>query len=331
MITKKIAIIVENSDGKVKPITYELLSLAKKIQTQEHCRITLFIIGEETDKLSQSINTDTEHDIYAVSTPGMFNYNGCLYKKILTPLLTKDKFDYICAPHSTSGMDYVPALSIALQAVCITGVKDVLFEEEKICFVRSMFGGKLSAKFIKGACPVALTLQPGSFKPSSMKNAISNKAMPNKITRMVHECRENKMIFTGTKESPSKGTKLAKADIVVSGGRGIGDSENYSYIEMMANLFSRSATGASRPICDYGWVSYNKQVGITGILVSPKLYIACGISGSSQHCDGIKDSKFIVAINKDSKAPIFQIADVCIIEDTIEFIRLFIERYNSKQ
>jgi electron transfer flavoprotein alpha subunit len=329
MMTKKIAIIVENSDGKVKPVTHELLSMAKKIHTQEPCKITFFIIGEKPDKLLQCINTDIEHDIYAVTTPGIFNYNGCLYKDILTHLLTKDKFDYICAPHSTSGMDYAPALSIALEAACITGVEDLFFEDGRICFVRSMFGGKLSAKFIKGDCPVVLTLQPGSFKPSSMENTMRNNANPGKVTRLVHEYRENKMIFTGTKVSPFKGEKLAKADVIISGGRGIGDAKNYSYIERMANLFPRSATGASRPICDYGWVNYSKQVGITGTLVSPKLYIACGISGANQHFEGIKDSKFIIAINTDPKAPIFQVADVCIVEDTIEFIELFIEKFKT--
>jgi len=95
---------------------------------------------------------------------------------------------------------------------------------------------------------------------------------------------------------------------------------------MLAELFPRSATGASRPICDYGWVRYRKQVGMTGTTVSPKLYIACGISGASQHVEGIIDSQFIIAINSDPHAPIFQVADVCIVYDAIEFIRLFVQK-----
>ena len=128
-MTNKIAIIVEHADGKVKPIIYELLSLAEKIRSHEECRITLFIIGQEIDKLSQGITVDTGYDIYAVHTPGFLKYNGSLYKEIFSKLFAENRFDYIFAPHSTSGMDYAPALSVALETDCITGVADLLFEE----------------------------------------------------------------------------------------------------------------------------------------------------------------------------------------------------------
>ena len=330
-MTKKIAIIVEHNAGELKPIIYELLSMAQKIMTLEECKITLFIIGEGIDKLSQSISIETGHDIYAVHTPGFLKYNGSLYKEIFSKLFTKKKFDYICAPHSTSGMDYAPALSVALQSVCISGVEDVLVEDGEIYFSRSMFGEKLSAKFVNGPNPLVMTIQPGSFKPFFPKKEKTGKAKTGAITRMVYKCNENTMVFTGSKVSPCKSSELDKADVIVSGGRGIGEAQNYKYIEMLAKLFPRSATGASRPICDYGWVKYSKQVGITGTFVSPKLYIACGISGSNQHVEGIKNSKFIVAINSDRQAPVFQIADVCIVEDAIEFIRLFVKKFKKEK
>ncbi len=336
-MTKKIAIIVEHSAGKVKPVIYELLSMAKKIMTLEECKITLFIIGEGIDKLSQSISIDTGHDIYVVHTPGFLKYNGSLYKEIFSKLFTKKNFDYICAPHSTSGMDYAPALSAALQSVCISGVEDVFVEDGKITFLRSMFGGKLSAKFVNGPNPLVMTIQPGSFKPFFPQKEKTDKAKTctitktGMITRTVYKCNGNTMVFTGSKASPCKGSELDKADVIVSGGRGIGEEKNYKYIEMLAKLFPRSATGASRPICDYGWVKYSKQVGMTGTIVSPKLYIACGISGSNQHVEGIINSKFIVAINSDLQAPVFQIADVCIVEDTIEFIRLFVKKFKNEK
>ncbi len=150
------------------------------------------------------------------------------------------------------------------------------------------------------------------------------------ITKMVFNINENEMEYRGSKISPSRGSEIGKAEVIVSGGRGIGEKENYKYIELLANLFPRSATGASRPICDYGWATYSKQVGITGTIVSPKLYIACGISGANQHIEGIKNSQLIVAINTDPDAPVFQIADICIIADTIEFIRLFVKKAKNK-
>jgi len=318
---KKIALIIEHRDGRVKQSIYELLSIAKKISTWEACEIVFVIIGEESDNRLKRISADTGCEIYAVCTPGLKKYNGSLTKEILLKLFCKERFDYICAPHSTSGMDYTPALSIDLKAPCITGVDDVLFEEGEICFVRSMFGGKLSAKFVKNASPIILTIQPGSFKPF-----FPAKTKPGRITRMVYTCKGNEMKYTGSRVSPARGSELGKAEVIVSGGRGIGEAKNYNYVERLAKRFPRSATGASRPICDYGWVTYSKQVGITGTMVSPKLYIACGISGSSQHAEGISGSQFIVAINTDHDAPIFQIADICIVADTIEFIRLFLKK-----
>ena len=139
------------------------------------------------------------------------------------------------------------------------------------------------------------------------------------------------MIFTGTRPSPSEGSGLASAEVVVSGGRGIRESQNFKYIEMLAGLFPRSATGGSRPICDYKWITYGKQVGITGTTVSPKLYFACGISGAPQHIEGMKGAWFIVAINTDPDAPVFQIADVSIVEDLMEFIPLFVETFKKKR
>lgn len=327
-MVEKIAIIAEHGNGKVKPITYELYTMAKKIQKLSPLKydIHFFILGQDTEQLAHSISADTGENTHSIDIPGPAQYNGSLYKKVLSALFTKTRFDYICAPHSTSGMDYAPALAVILKGSCITGVEEVLWSEGDICFVRSLFGQKISAVLIRESCPLVITLQPGSFKPGSL-----NKKSKGRVERSVYEYSEDKMVFTGTRPSASEGSDLDKADVIVSGGRGIEEGENYQYIEMLAALFPRSATGGSRPICDYGWVKYSKQVGMTGTIVSPKLYIACGISGAPQHVEAIRDSKFIVAINTDPEAPVFRLADVCIIEDLVEFIPLFVEKFNQKK
>ncbi len=329
-MTKKIAIIAEHGNGKVKPITYELYTMAQKIQELEpsECDIQFFILGQDTKFIAHSINANTGENTHSVDIP-VAHYNGSLYIKVLSALFTKKRVDYICAPHSTSGMDYAPALSVALKGSCITGVEEVEKSEGKICFVRSLFGQKISATLVGESCPLVMTLQPGSFKPDPFKLGSPNKKNNGMVEKIV-ECSGDKMVFTGTRPSASEGSDLDKAEVIVSGGRGIEEEENYQYIEMLAALFPRSATGGSRPICDYGWVKYSKQVGITGTLISPKLYIACGISGAAQHVDAIRDSKFIVAINTDPDAPVFRIADVCIVEDLIEFIPLFVEKFKKR-
>ena len=330
-MAQKIAIIAEHDKGKVKPITYELYTMAKKIQelAPSECDIQFFILGQDTELLAQSINANTGKITHSIDRP-VAHYNGSVYKRVLSALFTKERFDYICAPHSTSGMDYTPALSVVLKASCITGVENVCKKKGEICFVRSLFGQKISATLFKKSGPLVMTLQPGSFKPDSFKSGPPNKKSKGVVKRIV-ECHGDKMVYTGTKSSASEGSDLDKAEVIVSGGRGIEEGENYKYIEMLAALFPRSATGGSRPICDYGWVKYSKQVGMTGTQVSPKLYIACGISGASQHVEAIRDSKFIVAINTDPDAPVFQLADVCIVEDLIKFIPLFVEKFKKRK
>jgi electron transfer flavoprotein alpha subunit len=323
---KKTAIIAEHHNGVLSPVTYELLTLAKRIRENEAGDICFFILGADTEKPAQALSTRTGESVHAIHIPSLSQYNGAVYKKALAALFPQTPFDYILAPHSSSGMDYAPALSMALGGSCITGVEDVVRTDGALCFVRSLFGGKLSAKFVADAGPLVLTLQPGALKAFS-----SEEKRKGSIERSVLDITDDNMVYTGTKASPSEGSDLARADVIVSGGRGIRDAQNYKYIEMLAKLFPRSATGGSRPICDYKWIPYSKQVGITGATVSPKLYVACGISGAPQHVEGMKRAGFIVAVNTDPEAPVFQIADVCIVEDLMEFIPLFIETFKKKR
>jgi electron transfer flavoprotein alpha subunit len=331
---KKTAIIAEYHNGEISPVTYELLTLAKGIQEGEAGDICFFILGADTEKPAQTLSTRTGVPVHAVCIPELVRYNGALYKKALSALFSQTPFDYILAPHSSSGMDYAPALSMALGGSCITGVEDVVETDGVLCFVRTLFGGKLSARLVADTGPVVMTLQPGALKAFSPEgksqgpNQVSNQGT---IERSVLDITDHSMVYAGTKASPSEGSDLARADVIVSGGRGIRDAQNYNHIEMLARLFPRSATGGSRPICDYKWIPYSKQVGITGTTVSPKLYIACGISGAPQHVEGMKNAGFIVAVNTDPDAPVFQIADVCIVEDLMEFIPFFIETFKQKR
>ena len=124
-------------------------------------------------------------------------------------------------------------------------------------------------------------------------------------------------------------TGITEAGVIVSAGQGLGDKENLDLIYQLAALFAKSAVAGSRIVCDLGWLEYRCQVGVTGATVSPQLYIACGISGALQHVMGMRNSEYIVAINKDPAAAIFQVADICIVEDLTTFIPAFIEEYEK--
>jgi electron transfer flavoprotein alpha subunit len=167
-----------------------------------------------------------------------------------------------------------------------------------------------------------LTIQSGSFGLP-----IIEKQHEPVIDTKQYDGREKKAVFLGVRESSVDDSALREARVIVAAGRGIEEEDNLDIIREFADLFKRSAVAGSRPLCDIGWLAYNQQIGITGATVSPDLYVACGISGMFQHIIGMRESGFIVAINKDKQSPFFQIADICIVEDVTHFIPLVIKEY----
>jgi electron transfer flavoprotein alpha subunit len=133
----------------------------------------------------------------------------------------------------------------------------------------------------------------------------------------------------GIKQANTDTAGIGDANVIVAAGNGIGEKENLDFIHQLAALFAKSAVAGSRIVCDMGWLGYQCQVGVTGTTVSPQLYIACGISGAVQHVMGMQGSEFIVAINKDPSAAIFQVADICIVEDLTAFIPAFIHAFRE--
>ncbi len=325
-MTRNIAIIAAHDNRTIAQVTWELLACARQLQDLLPAEICFYLIGDDTRKLAADISTRTGCHVTAADVPGTGTYHPERHKSALEQLLKDHDHACILAPHTTSGMDYAPALAIALGCVCITAVNSIKADTSGIFFSRSVYGGKLQAVFTLPERQAVITLQPGSFAPVT-----DHLKAPENITHTRIEPLTDKMIYNGRQPSLSAGSDLAKAQIIVSGGRGLKTPENYALVEQLAALFPRSATGASRPICDYGWTRYSQQVGITGAIVSPDLYIACGISGSTQHIEGMKDSRFIVAINDDADAPIFRIADICIVDDLCDFIPVFIEVFQKKK
>jgi electron transfer flavoprotein alpha subunit len=215
---------------------------------------------------------------------------------------------------------------VRLGAACITGVERVFREDDHICFTRAVYNGKIMAIINPVAAPMVVTVQPGIFKPPRLDHTtpgtvdIRTVSLPPQRTRS-----------KGIKRAKQEDSALSEAEVIVSAGRGIGSKKNLDLISRLAALFPRSAVGGSRPVCDLDWLEYKQQVGITGATVTPTLYIACGISGSVQHQSGMRGAGFIVAINTDPDAAIFNIADVCIVEDLTTFIPSFIEEYEDRK
>ena len=323
-MTNEIVVIAEHADSQVKPVTYELIAFAKKLPEAKSRAIQVLILGAEVQNLAQKIADESGLDVVGFEVPGMPVYNGELYNKVLADHFAGARPLYVCIAHTSQGSDFAPALAIELNGACISGIEDVLTFEEEVCFARPVYGGKIIAHIRPLTETSILTIQPGLFKSDQLSDQKSGRVAIRKVSTKPHWWRS-----MGVKQIAMDTAGVTEADVVVAAGQGIGDRDNLDLIHQLASIFAKSAIAGSRIVCDLGWLEYGCQVGVTGATVSPQLYMACGISGAIQHVTGMRGSEFIVAINKDPAAAIFQVADICVVEDLITFIPILIETYQK--
>ena len=321
----KIVVIAEHAEGHTRPVTYEIISFAKKLQRRIRSKpVEVLILAEEVENPAREIAEKSGLDVTAVQCAKMSGYNGELYLRVLTEYLAANPPAFVCIAHTSQGLDYAPALAVKLNAACITAVGDVLDQAGGVAFTRPIYGGKLLARLQPTSPTSVLTIQPGVFK--------ANKDSPDpkgKVSILSTSARNRQSRSLGIKSADTDTAGISEANVIVAAGRGICEKENLDSIHQLASLFTKSAVAGSRIVCDLGWLGYPCQVGVTGKTVAPRLYIACGISGAVQHVMGMQSAEFIVAINKDPSAAIFQTADICVVEDLTAFIPAFIRTYNE--
>jgi len=312
---KRIVIIAETSATEALPVTYELVTLAASIDPDH---IEIFTLGTDYAEAARKIAARTGLPVISIRTSA--EYTPELWMDILSRIIPDRNPDLIIIAHTACGQDFAPGLAVRLGAMCITGVESFSRTQDGLTFTRAILNGKALMDITPEAHPLIITVLPGAFEACSATSddqgpveIISSDSLPCMImpSGMTHPEGEDAI-------------PLTEAEVVVSAGRGIGRPENLELIERLAARFKRSAVGGSRPLCDQGWLPYRQQVGLTGKTVSPRLYIACGISGSPQHVAGMKNSQLIIAINKDPHAAIFQVADYCIVADLLDFIPLLL-------
>jgi len=321
---ESIVVIVEQSSGQIAPITYELFSAAEEISKYRPLKIKAVVLGAELQKPAQQIASFSGSSVVGVQNPHLANYNAEISKDVLAGLLPELNPIFILVGQTTRGLDLAPALAVRLQAGCITGVEAVFEEAGQVCFTRSLFNGKIVQDLAPAAAVTILTVQPGAFRAKETSSPTDGSTEIRTSTAVPVKTKT-----LGIRKARQEDAALTQAEVIIAAGRGIGKQENLALIERLASLFPRSAVAGSRPLCDQNWLEYKKQVGLTGATVSPKLYLACGISGAVQHTVGMQGAGFIVAISTDPNAAIFHIADVCVVEDLTTFIPSFIGEYEK--
>ncbi len=293
----KTLLIGEYREGKLLDTTYELFGFAGQLGAET----ALFLVGSDA-QLPVFGGT-----LYLADVAACGEYNPDLHKQLVLEAIQKENPDQIVFLHSSYGWDLAPRVAAGLG---VAQVSEVIAIQEG-SFEISCCNGKMRRSVKPATAKSVVTIQAGAFQgvqPGGSPQVV-------KLTTGATGGTE----FLGYEPAEEKGVDLAKADIIVSAGRGIGKKDNVPIIAALAKALG-GELGASRPVVDAGWVAHDHQVGTTGQTVSPKLYMACGISGAIQHLAGMKKSDFIIAINKDKDAPIGEVADVLVVADVLQFV-----------
>ena len=303
-----ILIVGEIQNGKVRDATFEAAALAAKTGHD----VKGLIIGSGASAQAEELAKRGAGEVYLVDDAAGANYNVDVWSAAIRAAVDASGADIVLLSNTPSGWDVAPRIAAALDAAFVSDCFDLDGTGDAITYIRRVFNGKLDSKVSTTGRTVA-TIQPGATAPFEGST-------DGKVTALTADLSGVRAKFVETKVAEAKGVDLTKADIIVSGGRGVGDPEKFpEVIQPLADALG-GAMGASRPVVDAGWLPHEYQVGSSGQVVTPKLYIAAGISGAIQHLVGMKGSNFIVAINKDGDAPIFEVADVGVVADLFEVV-----------
>lgn len=310
-----ILIVTEIQKGKIREASFELAAFAQQLAGAGARQVKSLVIGQGAGALAEDFAKKGGGEVLCADHELLANYSADAYMAVLESAVEKAGADLVLLSNTPTGWDIAPRLAAALDAAFVSDCFKVEMRDGKPVFTRRVFNGKLDATVSVDADVVVATMQPGATKPYGGSGDGSVSALEVSLDGGALRTR-----FVEIKEPEAKGVDLSKAPIIVSGGRGVGDPEKFTeVIQPLADALG-GAMGASRPVVDAGWLPHEYQVGSSGQVVSPKLYIAAGISGAIQHLVGMKTSNYIIAINKDPDAPIFEVADLGVVADLFEVV-----------
>ena len=317
-----ILVVLEERDGRVSRTSWEALAAGQHLAAQTNQVLRATVIGASTESLATEAASKAVAGVIRVEHLLLAPYTPDGYTIALHQFIQKESPTQVVFPHTYQVRDYAPALAARLGQVLIS---DVVAIADGPVFTRQLMQGRLTGNYRpQGDGPCLISMQAGAFRADTVQSGTAE------VTTFTPEI-DPASIRTKPGE-PYRGSAqtvdLASASLIVSVGRGIKEAENLTIVQDLAAALG-AELAASRPICDNGWLPMERQVGSSGQTVSPKLYLAVGISGAIQHLVGMKGSQCIVAINKDAEAPIFEVADYGIVGDLFEVVPAITEALKS--
>ncbi|OGP77166.1 MAG: electron transfer flavoprotein subunit beta [Deltaproteobacteria bacterium RBG_16_64_85] len=308
-----ILVVVEHQEGAFKKTTLATITAAKTYAGLAGGEVDALVLGDGVAAVSDTVAGYGVRKVLLGESAAVGKYLAVAYAPAVAQVVKEKGYGAVFAPASTFGKDFMPRLSGLLDAPLASDIVGLTKDGDKLRVQRPLYAGNAIATVELSGSPLLFTVRQTAFDPAPAAGA---KAPVEKVSVSVDA---GGSAFVSRQETKSERPELTDARVVVSAGRGIKAQENFKLVEDLADLF-HAAIGASRAAVDAGWAPNDWQVGQTGKIVAPELYIALGISGAIQHLAGMKDSKVIVAINKDEEAPIFQVADYGLVADLFKAV-----------
>jgi electron transfer flavoprotein alpha subunit len=318
-MAETILVIAEQRDGKLNRVSMETVAGAQALARKTGWTLEAVVVGNNIASVAAELAKTAVAKVYALEDASLERYTPDGFVTALKAFIESRRPKLVLLPHTYQVRDFAPRLAATLGSALVSDAVGVRFEGGKLLFTRPMFQGKFSADVsLAGDGPWFASFQTGAYRADQVE---AGEAPVEAVKATAGTIRTRP-------EAPFQEAKqavdLTQAEIIVSVGRGIKEQKNIAIAQALADALG-GEIAASRPICDAGWLPMERQVGSSGQTVSPKLYLALGISGAIQHLVGMKGSKNIIAINKDAEAPIFEIADVAVVGNLFDIVPVLTE------
>ena len=318
-----ILVVVEQRAGKLNRVSWETLTAGQAIASETGWPLEAAVVGGSVAAIAGEVAAKKVAKVFAIENAKLELYTPDAFAAALKQFITSKQPKLVLMPHTYQVRDFVPKLATAMGQTVISDAIGYKKDGEKLLFTRQMFQGKFAADVsFTGNPPWFVTFQNGAFRGDKVEAGVSPAPVETVAVEITDGVVRNKPqeVFKEAKQA----VDLTQAEIIVAVGRGIKEQKNIEIAKQLAEALG-GELAASRPICDSGWLPMDRQIGSSGQTVAPKLYLALGISGAIQHIVGMKGARTIVAVNKDSEAPIFEIADYAVVGNLFEIVPPLIE------
>ncbi|MFQ3320876.1 MAG: electron transfer flavoprotein alpha subunit [Natronomonas sp.] len=313
--------VAEHRRGDLRDVSFELISAGRELADELGGELNLVVIGGDVDGFADDLNRDGVDTIYTVDEGEEFNHG--VYTQTVEQLHAELDPTALLMPNSVNGLDYAPAITESLDIPLVT---DTIALEggQPVEVTREQYGGKVETTYDIDADQYAVTIRSAEWPTAESSGDAAIEALDADIDEDALGTTVN-----GFEEVGGGDVDITEANVLVSIGRGIEEEENLPLVEALADTLDATLS-SSRPIVDNGWLPKNRQVGQSGKVVTPDVYIAIGISGAVQHVAGMKGAETIIAINKDPNAPIYDLADYGIVDDLFDVVPELIEEFGGE-